>query len=51
MDLLDCGIAYEKVSHAIKSVMHMCGLKSRNDVYPKKDYVANCNMSMGYKKR
>lgn len=23
MDLLDCGIAYEKVSHAIKSVMHM----------------------------
>jgi hypothetical protein len=43
MDLLDCGIAYEKVSHAIKSVMHMCGLKSRNDVYPKKYYVANCN--------
>jgi hypothetical protein len=41
MDLLDCGIAYEKVSHAIKSVIHMCGLKSRNDVYPKKDYVAN----------
>jgi hypothetical protein len=44
MDLLDCGIAYEEVSHAIKSVMYMCGLKSRNDVYPKKDYVANCNM-------
>lgn len=45
MDLLDCGIAYEKVSHAIKSAMHICGLKSRNDVYPKKDYVANCNQS------
>jgi hypothetical protein len=44
VDLLDCGIAYEEVSHAIKSVMYMCGLKSRNDVYPKKDYVANCNM-------
>ena len=42
MDLLDCGIAYEKDSHAIKSVIHMCGLKSRNDVYTKKDYVANC---------
>jgi hypothetical protein len=36
-------IAYEKDSHAIKSVIHMCGLKSRNDVYTKKDYVANCN--------
>ena len=43
MDLLDSGIAYEKDSHAIKSVIHMCGLKSRNDVYTKKDYVANCN--------
>ena len=23
----------------------MCGLKSRNDVYPKKHYVANCNQT------
>lgn len=51
MDLLDCGIAYEKVGHAMQCVMRMCGLQSKNNIYPKKDYVSNCNkrkLSLGH---
>lgn len=44
MDLLDCGLSFEKVGPAIKNVLCMCGLRSKDDRYPKKDYVSNCNM-------
>ncbi|XP_063446536.1 uncharacterized protein LOC134726070 [Mytilus trossulus] len=44
MDLLDCGLSFEKVGPAIKNVLSMCGLRSKDDRYPKKDYVSNCNM-------
>ncbi|CAG2248041.1 unnamed protein product [Mytilus edulis] len=40
MELLNANVAFEKVSSVMSSVMKLCNVDSRNNIFPKKDYVS-----------
>ncbi|CAC5369468.1 unnamed protein product [Mytilus coruscus] len=40
MELLNANVAFEKVSCVMSSVMKVCNVDCRNNIFPKKDYVS-----------